>query len=274
MEAWEGATPDLADPGAVALYDEVPLWSAPFGQVLLQRVELRTNLTVLDVGCGTGFPLLELAERLGPESRLHGVDPWVAAMERVAAKVAAWGLGGRITLHVTHVASLDLAPASMDLIVSNNGLNNVDDLPRALAVCARLARPRAQLVFTANLPETMSGFYQALGRAMEGAGVADARQRIVEHIAARRRPAEELAALTRAAGFDVEDASLHAWEWRFASAEALFRHHFIRLAFLEPWHALVPEEARPQVFRALGEALDPRALRLEVPFTCISARRR
>jgi hypothetical protein len=56
--------------------------------------------------------------------------------------------------------------------------------------------------------------------------------------------------------------------------EALFRHHFIRLAFLEPWRALVPEEARPEVFRALGEALDPRALRLEVPFTCISARQR
>jgi ubiquinone/menaquinone biosynthesis C-methylase UbiE len=44
-------------------------------------VELRTGLTVLDVGCGTGFPLLELAERLGPDARLHGVDPWVPAME-------------------------------------------------------------------------------------------------------------------------------------------------------------------------------------------------
>lgn len=162
----------------------------------------------------------------------------------------------------------------MDLIVSNKGLNNVADLSRALAVCARLSRPRAQLVFTANLPGTMAGFYDMLGRALAEAGVADGEQRIAEHIRARRRPAEELQALTRTAGFDVENASIHGFRWCFASAEALFRHHFVRLAFLEPWRALVPEEALPEVFRRLGETLDREALRLEIPFTCISARRR
>ena len=81
MEPWDGATPDPADPAVVALYDEIPLWSAPFGLALLEAVELRPGLVVLDVGCGTGFPLLELAERLGPTARLHGVDPWAAGME-------------------------------------------------------------------------------------------------------------------------------------------------------------------------------------------------
>ena len=144
MESWDGETPDLADPATVALYDEVPLWSAPFGLVLLESVNLRPDLTVLDVGCGTGFPLLELAERLGPEARLHGVDPWAPAMERLRAKVAAWKLGGRVTLHVMHVESLDLPPGSMDLIVSNNGLNNVADLPHALASADDPAVPRGK----------------------------------------------------------------------------------------------------------------------------------
>jgi len=274
MESWEGPTPDLGDPSTVALYDELPWWSAPFGLVLLEAVELRTHLTVLDVGCGTGFPLLELAERLGPGARLHGVDPWVPAMERLQAKVTAWKLGGQITLHVKHVESLELPAACFDLIVSNNGLNNVGDLPQALAVCARMARPRAQLVFTANLPGTMSGFYEVLGRALDEAGIADGQKRIEEHIRARRRPVEELVALTNAAGFETHEVIRHAFRWRFASAEALFRHHFIRLGFLEPWRALVPEEARPEVFRAVMERLDTDALRLEVPFTCISARRR
>jgi arsenite methyltransferase len=274
MESWDGPTPDLGDPATVALYDELPLWSAPFGLVLLEAVELRTNLTVLDVGCGAGFPLLELAERLGPDARLHGVDPWMPAMERLRAKVASWKLGGRVTLHVMHVESLDLAPASMDLIVSNNGLNNVGDLPRALSVCARLARPHAQLVFTANLPGTMAGFYDALGRALENAGVADGQERIAEHIRARRLPVEELVELTHGAGFEVDNASLHGFQWRFASGEALFRHHFLRLGFLEPWRALVPEEARAEVFREVTRTFGAGALRLEIPFTCISARRR
>jgi ubiquinone/menaquinone biosynthesis C-methylase UbiE len=274
MESWEGSTPDLADPATVALYDDLPLWSAPFGLVLLEAVELRSHLTVLDVGCGTGFPLLELAERLGPGARLHGVDPWVPAMERLRAKIAAWKLGGQVTLHVKHVESLELPAACFDLIVSNNGLNNVADLPQALAVCARMARPRAQLVFTANLPGTMAGFYEVLGRALDEAGVADGQRRIEEHIRARRRPVEELVALTSAAGFEIEEVSRHAFQWRFASAEALFRHHFIRLGFLEPWRALVPEEARPEVFRTVTGRLDANALQLEIPFVCISARRR
>jgi arsenite methyltransferase len=274
VDPWEAAPAALTDPATVALYDELPIWSAPFGLPLLDAVELRPALTVLDVGCGAGFPLLELAERLGPGARLHGVDPWAPAMERVRTKVRAWGLEGTVTLHVTTVESLQLQPASIDLIVSNNGLNNVADLPRALAVCARLARPGAQLVFTANLPGTMAGFYDALGRALDGAGVEDGQRRITEHIRARRRPAEELVALTRAAGFDVEDESIHGFRWSFASAEALFRHHFIRLAFLEPWRELVPEEARPAVFRALPALLDRDALRMEIPFTCVSAHRR
>ena len=273
MEAWEEASPDLTDPAAIEFYDELPLWSAPFGLVLLDTVRLRTGLTVLDVGCGTGFPLLELAERLGPEARLHGVDPWVPAMERLRAKVAAWKLGGQITLHVMKVESLELPPASMDLVVSNNGLNNVADLPQALSVCARLARPQAQLVFTANLPGTMAGFYEVLGQALDGAGVADGQQRIAEHIRARRLPVDELVGHTSTAGFAVEEVSRHTFHWRFASAEALFRHHFIRLGFLEAWRALVPEEARPEVFRAVGERLDANALQLEIPFVCISARR-
>jgi arsenite methyltransferase len=273
VEAWEEAAPDLTDPATVALYDELPLWSAPFGLVLLETVRLRAGLTVLDVGCGTGFPLLELAERLGPEARLHGVDPWVPAMERLEAKVEAWKLGGRVTLHVMKVESLELPPASIDLVVSNNGLNNVADLPRALSVCARLARPGAQLVFTANLPGTMAGFYEVLGQALDEAGVADGQQRIAEHVRARRLPVDELVALAGDAGFGVDELSRHSFRWRFASAEALFRHHFIRLGFLEAWRALVPEEARPEVFRTVLGRLGPEALQLEVPFACISARR-
>ncbi len=274
MEPWEGAIPDLTDPATVALYDELPLWSAPFGLALLEAVELRPGMTVLDVGCGTGFPLVELAERLGPGARLHGVDPWAPAMSRLRSKLAAWGLEQSIVLHVATVESLDVAPASFDLVVSNNGLNNVADFPRALEVCARLSRPGAQLVFTANLPGTMAVFYDALGRALDTAGVEDGQRRIAAHIGARRRPVEELVALTRAAGFEVEDAALHGFRWRFTSAEALFRHHFIRLGFLEAWRAVVPEEARPAVFRTLAGTLDADALQLEIPFTCIRARRR
>src|SRR5258708_31031905 len=65
-----------------AAYDELRLWSAPFGQLLLEHVPLRRGMRVLDLACGTGFPLLELAPRLGPTGVAVGVDPWRAALLR------------------------------------------------------------------------------------------------------------------------------------------------------------------------------------------------
>lgn len=45
----------------VNTFDEAPLWSASFGQLLLKHLNLKPNITVVDIGSGAGFPLLELA---------------------------------------------------------------------------------------------------------------------------------------------------------------------------------------------------------------------
>ena len=41
------------------MYDELPLWSAAFGLRLLDRIPVRSGLTILDVGAGTGFLTVE-----------------------------------------------------------------------------------------------------------------------------------------------------------------------------------------------------------------------
>ncbi len=60
---------DMNDPAVGGMYDELPLWSAPFGLLLLDRVRMGTGLTILDVGAGTGFLTVELAQRCGPKAR-------------------------------------------------------------------------------------------------------------------------------------------------------------------------------------------------------------
>ena len=48
MEALEPVDTDV--PGFGDLYDELPLWSAPFGLWLLERCPLGPGLTTLDIG--------------------------------------------------------------------------------------------------------------------------------------------------------------------------------------------------------------------------------
>jgi ubiquinone/menaquinone biosynthesis C-methylase UbiE len=81
-------TYNYSDLELVLSIDELALWSAPFGLKLLDKVEMKTNIKVLDIGSGPGFPMIELAQRLGETSKVYGIDPWDTAIERVKQKIA------------------------------------------------------------------------------------------------------------------------------------------------------------------------------------------
>jgi hypothetical protein len=73
---------NLNDPACISIIDDLPFWSAPFGIKLLDIVRYKKNIRSLDIGFGLGFPLMELAMRLGPSSKVYGIDPWKAGTER------------------------------------------------------------------------------------------------------------------------------------------------------------------------------------------------
>jgi hypothetical protein len=64
-EKWIETEFDLCDPRIVSIVDDLPLWSAPFGMKLLEKVKIAGVNRAIDIGSGTGFPIVELADRLG-----------------------------------------------------------------------------------------------------------------------------------------------------------------------------------------------------------------
>ncbi|HEY6147976.1 MAG TPA: class I SAM-dependent methyltransferase, partial [Thermoanaerobaculia bacterium] len=150
---------DLADPAFGELYDELPLWSAPFGLFLLERVPMRTGQTILDVGCGTGFLTVELAQRCGGTTRVIAVDPWTGGMNRLRRKIEYLGLGN-VTLLEEDAASMSVPDASVDLIVSNLGVNNFEDADAVVGACFRAAKPGGSLFVTSNVAGHMAELYE------------------------------------------------------------------------------------------------------------------
>lgn len=71
-------------------YDELPLWSAPFGMKLLETITYAKGLSVLDIGAGTGFPSLEIAQRLGGTSFVYGLDTWSEGIKKAEQKAKAY----------------------------------------------------------------------------------------------------------------------------------------------------------------------------------------
>src|SRR5258708_6929464 len=142
-------TYDVHQPELAAAFDEVSFWAARFGAFLFQHLTLRPNLTILDLACGTGFPLFELAQVYGPSCQVIGIDLWKEAVERARAKQQAYQLPN-VQIVEADAAHLPFGDHEFDLIVSNLGVNNFADPEAVLAEGFRVARPHASLVLTTN----------------------------------------------------------------------------------------------------------------------------
>jgi arsenite methyltransferase len=266
--------PDFDAADTVAAYDELPLWSAMFGLLLLRHVPLRRGISVLDLGCGTGFPLLELAQRLGPSCTVHGLDVWEPALERARAKARIWGVRN-VEIHLGSAEALPFPDASFDLLVSNLGLNNFDHPEAALAECRRVARPGARLMLSTNLRGHMAELYEVYAETLRRLG-READLPALERQVGHRASVESLTALLEANGFRIARIHLESETMRFLDGGALLRHSFIRLGFLGGWQGVVDPGSRAEVFAALEESLDRRAedqgeLRLTIPMACVEA---
>lgn len=266
---------DFASDDEASAFDELPLWAAPFGLRLLELVRLAPDLSVLDVGCGAGFPLLELAQRLGPRAKLHGLDPWVGGQRRAEFKRKRLGIAN-VQMHEGVAENMPFADATFDCVVSNNGYNNVADRQRAFAETARVCRDSAQVVLTLNLDGSFRELHDELFAVLNHEGLSDAAVALSEFIAKRRPPLGEVMQDVLAAGFVIEEVEPDEFSFRFASVEAFVGHAFFRRVQLPALRALVPEEARVRVFEQLERRLDVLVrregeLRLSVPFATLSA---
>jgi arsenite methyltransferase len=259
----------------VDVYDELPFWSAPFGIKLLSLVDYRPNIAALDIGFGTGFPLTELAMRLGEGSIVYGIDPWRDTFSRVEQKITAYGITN-ITLIEGKAELIPLGNNSTDLIVSNNGINNVEDMDKVFAECSRIIKPGGQFVFTMNLDTSMVEFYSVFKEVLEEMQMNREINMMYQHIYQKRRPVDEVLALVKKHGFAVKDLRYDQFDYRFASGTAMLNHYFIRLAFMDSWKKLLPERGIYDVFDKIEIRLNNLAdqfgsITLSIPFVAINS---
>ena len=245
---------DLRDPATVSAYDELPLWSAMFGLLLLKHVKLRPNMKVVDVGSGTGFPLLELASRLGPTSTVFGVDLWGTALERARQKARVANVSN-VEIREGDAAALPFGDGEIDLVVSNLGINNFTDPAAVLSECRRVLKPSAPIALTTNLRGHMSEFYEVFRETLRALGNEPALSALEAHINARAT-VEEISALFARAGFTLTKVHEEVASMRFVDGSALLRHYFIKLGFLDGWKAVILPEDQEAVFSLLEANLN------------------
>ena len=255
--------------------DEIPIWSAPFGLKLLDCVEYKRGLTALDIGFGMGFPLTELAMRLGNTSTVYGIDPWKPGIERTRTKLDAYRIGN-VKIIEAAAESIPLDDHSIDLIVSNNGINNVQDIAQVLSECARVLKSDGQFVLTMNLDKTMFEFYDALESILSELQLEQSIAALHRHIYEKRRPLDEIIDMLREAGFTIKDLEHNQFNYKFTDGTAMLHHFVMRMAFMDSWIKILPENRVEEIFDLLETRLNEQAarlgrLQLSVPWVVINA---
>ena len=256
--------------------DELPLWSAPFGLRLLDRVPMKTGLTILDAGAGTGFMTLELAQRCGPKTTVIAVDPWGAAMTRLRKKVAHLNLGNVILLE-QDVETMGVPEGSVDVVVSNLGINNFENAGAAMAALYRVTKPDGRLFLATNLAGHMAEFYEVFRTTLIELGQSDRLVALEDHIN-HRGTVESVVGMIREPGFEIVNTETDSFRLRFADGSTLLRHFFIRLGFIQGWASVISADALQETFETLESnlnmfAADRGELALSIPMACIEARK-
>ncbi|MFC0876164.1 class I SAM-dependent methyltransferase [Saccharicrinis sp. FJH2] len=264
---------DLESESLVDVFDELPLWAAPFGLKLLDGIHYKKGIKVLDIGFGTGFPLTEIAMRLGKDSKIYGIDPWDAAADRAEKKIDFYGIRN-IEIIRGIAEDIPLKNNSIDLIVSNNGLNNVTDINRSLYECARIIKKGGQFIQTMNLNSTMIEFYSTMEKILTDLKLDNCLESMQQQIYKKRKPLDQYIELIKSYEFTISSVVHDKFEYRFVDGTTMLNHYFIRLAFIDGWKEILPEDRQEEIFLLVENELNLKAhkdgiLKLSVPFVVI-----
>jgi ubiquinone/menaquinone biosynthesis C-methylase UbiE len=119
---------------------------APSQRRTLAGLDLSAGDTVVDVGCGPGRLLPDLAGRVGPAGRVFGVDAAPAMLAEARDRARQAGCADRISLAPGDARRLPVADGAADAVCALDVLDLFDraDLRAVLAECRRVLAPDGQ----------------------------------------------------------------------------------------------------------------------------------
>lgn len=136
------------------------LINASMGGLLPEQADPARFTSVLDVGCGTGGWLIELAKAYPHISRLLGVDVNARMLDFARAQAAAEGVGDRVEFYpMDALRMLEFPDAFFDLVNQRFGASwlRTWDWPRLLLEYLRVVRPKGVIRITEGIiPPTSS----------------------------------------------------------------------------------------------------------------------
>jgi len=144
--------------------DQVAYWNGPAGQrwaerqtaqdivlkpiadLVIDRAKLKPGERVIDIGCGSGTTVIELAKRVGTGGSVFGSDISKQSVEKANERIAAAGLR-QASVSVSDVSTYAFPDASFDLAFSRFGVMFFSDPTATFSRFRRAMVPNGRLAF-------------------------------------------------------------------------------------------------------------------------------
>jgi SAM-dependent methyltransferase len=141
----------------------------PLTEALVDYVQPRPRMQVLDVACGTGEPAISLAARVGSEGQVVALDLSADLLE-IARRRARQRNLTNICFYQADAHQLPFAAGSFDLGTSRFGVMFFSDATRALCELYRVLRPGARCGFAVWGPFDQPYWKSTMGVVLKHAG--------------------------------------------------------------------------------------------------------
>ena len=240
------------------VYDEeiLPLWSLRFGRILLRGLELPPKAMVLDYGCGTGYPAVEVLKRMDDHGRMIAIDP-VGALLDVARKKAGNLSGKRIFFRSDSLTSkLGFADDVYDLVLSNVALMGLEAPDKAVQEFARVAKPGGRVIITLPLAGTFHEFNDIYREVLTKSDRHEVLERLEAHIAATP-DADEVVTWFDEAGLVQTDVEVEEFTLLFKTSREFFFAPVIEFGPLSKWKEVAGKgQEMQEIFWHIKESID------------------
>ncbi len=231
------------------IFDEVTLWSAPFGRLLLENIPMTPKTKIVDIGFGTGFPLIELSQRFGDKSKIYGIEIWKEGINKAKEKIKTLEIRN-VEIIEESASNIDIGNSQIDLVTSNLGVNNFEEKEKVYFEIKRILKRGGRLSITTNPIGTFKELFEMFNSIFKEMNLEEEQLKLKKYV--EHRGTKEII-VSELKKFDMKlvKSKTDSTNIRFIEAEAMLNHVLIRVGFRESWSKMVREESRSNFIERL-----------------------
>jgi ubiquinone/menaquinone biosynthesis C-methylase UbiE len=139
---------------------------APVAQALIDDAKIAAGNTVLDVATGPGEPALSVAEWIGAEGKIVGVDPIPQMIEGARRAADRFGLKN-VKFEVGSADSLPFPDATFDAAISRFGIMFFPSPADGIREMLRVLKPEGKLAFAVWSSIERNPFFYVLSQVLD-----------------------------------------------------------------------------------------------------------